>query len=68
MKPAPIPFDEKKLTPAQREALAITKSQGKKIQLKRHELVAQMEPEIIDDLLATVMEIRKQPTKQRDID
>ena len=67
LKPTSAPFDESKLTPPQREALALVKMQGKKIHISREDLVADIDPEAIEDLIAVVMEIRKRPSKLRDL-
>jgi hypothetical protein len=69
MKSKKLPFDEGKLTPAQREALAIAKAQGAKPVHSLRELKLGIEPEELEEFARTLDEIsqdvRRQPVKDR---
>jgi Flp pilus assembly protein CpaB len=66
VKPSKATLDESKLTPPQREALAIAKAQGKDLSLTLQDLKGDMDPEAVEEVMAVVMDLRKRPAKQRD--
>lgn len=59
VKPAKAPFDESKLTPPQRKALEIARAQGVKPIRSIKELKLDVEPELVDELIETIMENRR---------
>ena len=64
VKPSKAPFDESKLTPPQREALAIARAQGVEPIRSLKELRLDIEPELVDDLIETIMENRREARKK----
>lgn len=62
---AKTPFDESKLTPPQREALAIAKAQGVKFGRKLEDLAFKgVEPGVLEHFAETVKKIRDDARKQ----
>jgi hypothetical protein len=66
MKPAKV-FDETKLTAEQRQALAIAKSQGKKLHLTRADLLGSMDAAAVDDLLQTILDLRREDRQRAEM-
>ncbi len=62
-----MPFDESKLTPAQREAVAIAKDQGKDLSLTINDLKGNMDSKAVAELMDAVMDMRRRPAKVRSL-
>ena len=60
MKPSKTPFDESKLTPAQRKALEIAKVQGAKFGRKLKDLQLDVDPESREELAQAIMDARRE--------
>lgn len=65
MKSPTMPFDESKLSPGQREAVAIAKAQGKDLTLTIKDLAGNMDHKLVEELMEVVLHIRKHPAKSR---
>ena len=61
------PTDLTNLTQGQQAALAIAKAQGKNINLSLAEVIGEMDPGAVEDLMESVMEMRKKPSKSRSL-
>ena len=61
------PIDDNKLTQAQRDAVALAKSQGKDLSIRISDLVGDMDSEAVEKMMTEIMEIRKRPAKDRKI-
>jgi hypothetical protein len=64
VKPSRTPFDESKLTPAQRKALEIAKVQGAKFGRKLKDLQLDVEPEAREELAQAIMDARREDGMQ----
>ena len=59
------PTDPINLTPAQKAALAIAKAQGKDTSLSLADIEGKMDSEAVEDLMESIMEMRKKASKSR---